>query len=252
MKRNLKNRNESYQWLFSVHGGHSKDFCEHARGSLISIVKKAINLNMPIYGITEHAPRLENKYLYPEERDKGLTPLDLLKRYEKYCERISELQKCFQDSITLLKGLEIEIVPEDSYVDIMKKLIWDGNIEYIVGSVHWVYDIPFDFSKEEFNRGVKKFGLVKLIKRYYELLRDMVVKLKPEVVGHFDLITCYIPSDELIRLYPKIEKDIDNTLEVIKRSKALLEVNTSGFRKVINRCFPDVYILKKVKEISIP
>ncbi len=241
-----------FPWFFSVHGGHSKNFCEHARGNLINIIKKAISLKMSVYGITEHAPRVSYKHLYPEEINRGLTPEDLLRKFDEYCKTISKFQKQFQNSIVLTKGLEIEVVPRDSYVEITRKLVRDGDIEYIIGSVHWVDDIPFDLSKDEFTRAVNKFGLVKLIKRYYEILRDMVSKLEPAVVGHLDLITCFLSNEELTPLYPKIEKDIEHTLETVKKHGALLEVNTSGYRKEIKRAFPDAYILCKAKEIGIP
>ncbi|MCX8065863.1 MAG: histidinol-phosphatase [Candidatus Hydrogenedentes bacterium] len=250
MKKNSEDK--SNLWFFSLHGGHSKDFCEHARGSLNAIINKAISINMSVYGITEHAPRTEYKYLYPEEIEAKLTPRDLLQRYIKYCKTTSDLQSKFQNSITILKGLEIEVVPLDKYVEITKNLIEEGNIEYIVGSVHWVDDIPFDFSVDEFKRASNKYGLVNLVRRYYEILRRMVSELRPQIVGHLDLITCFLSSEELNKIYPMIGKDIEDTLELIKKYDLLLEVNTSGYRKPIKRAFPDIYILKKAKEINIP
>lgn len=252
MEKNNRVNPVSTSWFFSLHGGHSKEFCQHARGALRNIVNKAISLKMPIYGITEHAPRLYAKYLYPEEIEANIDPNDLFERYIKYCKTISNLQYEFKNDITLLKGLEIEVVPHDKYVEITKNLIKEGEIEYIVGSVHWIDDIPFDFSQEEFKKALNKFGLLKLIKRYYQIIRDMVSDLKPEIVGHLDLITCFMTSNELCNIYPQIEKDIDRTLEVIKKHNSIIEVNTSGYRKPIKRPFPDVYIIKKAGEIGIP
>ncbi|HOK10255.1 MAG TPA: histidinol-phosphatase [Candidatus Hydrogenedens sp.] len=240
-------------WFFSVHGGHSKEFCDHADSPIEQMILRAIEIGMPVFGISEHAPRNHEKYLYPEEIELNRTPDSLIKTFHRYCDTIEHLQKKYAQQITLLKGLEIEVVPTDSYVEFSKKIIKEGNIEYIVGSVHWVNDIMTDFSKETFEEAIKTFnGLENLMVSYYQTLIDMVNNIKPDIVAHFDLITCFLKPDELPTPSPKITKIIEKALEAIKQNNCLLELNTSGLRKPIQRIFPDSIIIQQAKELSIP
>ena len=60
---------------FSYHGGHSGEFCGHAKGQLSAVVQAALERGFTTYGLSEHAPRYELQHLYPEEA--GLTPVDV-------------------------------------------------------------------------------------------------------------------------------------------------------------------------------
>jgi histidinol-phosphatase (PHP family) len=51
---------------FSFHT-HSGEFCNHASGSLEEVVLRAIELKFDTIGLTEHVPRFEQEFLYPEE-----------------------------------------------------------------------------------------------------------------------------------------------------------------------------------------
>ena len=240
-------------WLFSVHGGHSKEFCDHADSFIEEIIHRAIELGMPVYGISEHAPRNHTKYLYPEEIDMNWTPEVLMNKFYSYCKTVEKLQDKYMSQITLLKGLEIEVVPPDDYVSFTQELVHKGNIEYIIGSVHWVNGYMIDYSRDKFNEAVKAhYGLENLVVAYYQTLKDMVKSIKPDIVAHFDLITCFLEPEEIpAYTHPQINA-IEQALEEIKSNNCLLELNTSGLRKPINRIFPDKFIIKKSNELKIP
>lgn len=51
---------------FSLHS-HSGQFCGHAQNDLEEMVQRAIELQMPLYSLTEHMPRTHDGDLYPEE-----------------------------------------------------------------------------------------------------------------------------------------------------------------------------------------
>ncbi len=240
-------------WFFSVHGGHSNEFCDHADSSIEEIIHRAIELNMPVYGFSEHAPRNQKKYLYPEEIEKQKTPENLINSFYSYCKTLEILQKKYTSQITLLKGLEIEVVPPDEYISFSQKLIKEGNIEYIVGSVHWVNGYMTDFSPETFKKAVEAHqGLENLMIDYYKTLKDMITSLKPDIVAHFDLITCFLKQKEIPKYTPKLINIIEQTLEEVKKNNCIMELNTSGLRKPINRIFPDILIIQKSAELKIP
>lgn len=240
-------------WLFSVHGGHSKEFCDHADSHIEEIVQRAIELGMPVYGISEHAPRNHTKYLYPEEIEMNWTPEVLMDKFYSYCKTVEKLQNEYMSKIKLLKGLEIEVVPPDDYVSFTQKLIREGNIEYTVGSVHWVNGYMIDYSRDAFIQAIKAHsGVENLIVAYYQTLKDMVKSVKPDIVAHFDLISCFLEPKEVHAYTTRQFHAIEQALEEIKDNNCLLELNTSGLRKPINRLFPDKFIIQKSNELGIP
>ena len=66
---------------FSYHGGHSGEFCGHAKGQLAAVVAAAVEAGFSTYGLSEHAPRYRREHLYPEEQN--LTPEDLVELFRR-------------------------------------------------------------------------------------------------------------------------------------------------------------------------
>ena len=87
--------------------------------------------------------------------------------------------------------------------------------EYIVGSVHYVAGHIIDYREEDFQQAVRACGgLEQTILRYYETVTRMVRALRPEVVGHLDLIARSI-RDEALLTAPPVRKAVDACLESI-------------------------------------
>ena len=59
--------------LISLHGGHSGEFCSHARDGLENIILRYMDLGFTRVGITEHVPPSHADFLYPDEKNLGLT-----------------------------------------------------------------------------------------------------------------------------------------------------------------------------------
>ena len=49
------------------HHSHSGQFCGHAVDSLEDVVKRAVEMKMEVFALTEHMPRDQIEDLYPEE-----------------------------------------------------------------------------------------------------------------------------------------------------------------------------------------
>src|SRR6185295_16088033 len=115
-------------------GGHSGEFCGHAKGQLSAVVQAAIDAGFSTYGLSEHAPRFHVQHLYPEEA--GLVPADLARTFERYVRTALELRERHADRLELLIGFETEALPVESWVAKMRKLRESAPFDYIVGSVH--------------------------------------------------------------------------------------------------------------------
>jgi len=58
--------------LISLHGGHSGEFCSHAKDDLEDILLRYMDLGFTRVGITEHIPPSREDFLYPDEQNLGL------------------------------------------------------------------------------------------------------------------------------------------------------------------------------------
>ena len=66
-------------WKVSLHGGHSGAYCDHATGSLTEVLDAAVAFGYSTFGVTEHAPRVHEKFLFEEE---------IRKCWEEYTEQV--------------------------------------------------------------------------------------------------------------------------------------------------------------------
>ncbi len=136
--------------LISLHGGHSGQYCNHAVDLLEDIILKYIALGFTKVGITEHVPPINDQFLYPDEKKLNLTADDLNKRFENYFNELNALKKKYAFKIKIFAGMETETYA--GYVDHIKKLISKFHPDYIVGSVHHIDNICFDYSKKAMTR----------------------------------------------------------------------------------------------------
>ena len=236
--------------MVSLHGGHSGEFCEHARGTLREIVDAAAEFS--IYGITEHAPRSDSRFLYDSERAKGYDVERLHREFEAYSRESLRLQRQTQSSLQILRGFETEAVPSSSYVESMLALRREHNFDYVVGSVHHVRDISFDESPQRFQEVMAACGgLEPLMERYYGLVEEMIHGLRPEIVGHLDLPRLYAPKGADL-CTPRIRRAAETVIEAAKTHNCILDLNTAGWRKGLPDPFPAPWLVRSAAEAGVP
>ena len=235
----------------SIHGGHSGQFCSHASDSLEDIIRRYIELQFPWVGITEHCPPGNDKLIYPEEKQEGLTSEKLLQRFKKYIRECRRLQKKYGREIRIFVGMEIETCT--GYEKFVPWLINKVQPDYIVGSVHFVEDIGFDYSKKEYIRAIEKTGGTDaLYNCYFDLQFEMISLLKPDVVGHFDLIRLFDDNYVTRIRRPGIQKRIERNLQLIKDLGLILDLNLRSLAKGAGEPYPAAAILDRACELKIP
>jgi histidinol-phosphatase (PHP family) len=144
----------------SLHGGHSGQYCNHARDLLEDIILRYIDLGFKRVGITEHIPPVNDDFLYPEEKALHLTGDDLYKRFKDYFKTLNNLKTKYSAAIKIYVGMETEAYT--GYIPHVKALISTFQPDYIVGSVHHINDIYFDYSKKTMKRPLPRAGPVTL------------------------------------------------------------------------------------------
>lgn len=233
---------------FSNYHTHTS-FCDGASHPDL-YVQKAIELGMKNLGFSSHAPLpLDNKFsLKYEDINNYVNLLDILK--QKY-----------HDKINIFIGLEADYIPDISYSFSMFKIKF--NFEYIIGSVHlvknpennklWFIDGP---DIEQYDKGLKIVfdnDIKKGVTAYYKQIQEMVSTQKPDIIGHLDKIKMNNQNRFFNESDIWYQQLIDETLDIIKQSGLIVEINTRGIYK--NRTFdffPSYEILKKINKLNIP
>jgi len=236
--------------LISLHGGHSGQYCYHARDLLEDIIQRYIELGFTKVGITEHVPPINDQFLYPDEKELNLTAADLHKSFKDYFKQINALKKKYASQIKIFAGMETETYT--GYADYIKRLILKFHPDYIVGSVHHVDDMCFDYSKEEYDRVVLACGSYEaMYEKYFDLQYEMIKKLKPFVVGHFDLIRIYDTDFPKRLMLHKIDQKIKRNLKLIKSLNLVMDFNLRPLSKGGKDPYIADSILKNAKKMEI-
>lgn len=234
---------------FSYHGGHSGEFCDHAKSTLEEVIDAAIARGFTHYGLSEHCPRYRVGDLYPGEEALGVA--GLATAFEGYVKRAFELREVRAGQIELLIGFETETLPPESWLEVMTGLRHAHPFDYIVGSVHDICGRWLDYSASDTAAlaadlgGPEELGIA-----YFDQVTDMVEQLKPDIVAHLDLVRKYevsgfVFSDRVVRV-------IDRTLDAIKANGAVLDVNCAAFRNGYGPVYPLPQILERAQRMGIP
>ncbi|GIV14869.1 MAG: putative histidinol-phosphatase [Armatimonadota bacterium] len=238
-------------WMVSLHGGHSSEFCDHAHSPLREMLEAAVQAGYHTFGVTEHAPRVEARFLYPNEIALGWDVPKIIADFERYAQTLPALVEEFASRLVVLRGFEIEVVPAASYVQLMQEYRQRYQFEYIVGSVHYVDEISIDGSVEDFQRAMETAGgLESLAVRYYRTVAQMVEALRPEVVAHLDLIKLHghrFGSCDT----PMIRRAVEEALEAIRERDGIIEVNTAGYRKGLGEPYPASWLVQMAHRMGI-
>ena len=236
--------------LVSVHGGHSGEFCTHARDTLEKVVQEYIKKRFSWVGITEHIPPVNDQYLYPEEIEEGLDADKMYPRFVQYIITCRTLQRKFASKIKIYVGFESEAYKGSKRF--VKKLIKLFQPDYIVGSVHHVDAFMIDFSKEYYDNAAKALGgLDKLYCKYFDTQYKMLQRLKPAVVGHFDLIRDFDPDYRDRLQKPGIQKRVQRNLEFIKKNNLILDLSVRALYKGADEPYITRSILQQARDMEI-
>ena len=234
---------------FSYHGGHSGEFCGHAKGQLSDVVQTALDRGFTTYGLSEHAPRWQREHLYPEEAAR--TPLDLLETFERYAQSATALRDRYADRLEILVGFETEALPIGSWPSRMRELRDTLPFDYIVGSVHSIGDTWIDLNVETSERAaIESGGWEALRVAYFHQLAELIQTLKPEVVGHVDLIRRFEGHDFVFS--PEAMLEVERVLEAARAAGSVIEVNAAPARRGFGPVYPGPQVLARAREMNVP
>jgi len=204
--------------------------CNHATGTTEQYIKRAIEIGIDIYGFSDHAPM----QFEPEYR------MDLAQS-KSYENNILNLKKKYEKDIEILLAYEVDFMSNNIF---MEDDILNSNVDYLIGSVHFIDEWGFD--NPAFIKDYESKNIDDIWRDYFDAIEKMAKSNYFNIVGHLDLI-------KVFKFMPK--KDIKsiayNALKQIKKSNMVLEINSAGLRKPIKEAYPSIPLLELAFELNI-
>jgi histidinol-phosphatase (PHP family) len=176
---------------------------------------------------------------------------------QPYILELSALKK-LNPQLEIYAGLEVDYIP-----GVTSPGLFQRQLDYTIGSIHFVDALPdgvrweVDGPHTKFLDGLEKIFHNKIqdaVTRYFELTRRMLEDSPPTVLGHMDKIkiqnTGHTLFDESEAWY---REEVKKTIETIKRSGTIVEVNTRGiYQKKSDTPYPSPWILEILYQKNIP
>lgn len=169
-----------------------------------------------------------------------------MRETDRYIETIRNLQNEFADKIQIYLGVEEDLIHPSNR----------ENFDYIIGSCHYIckdgrlYSV--DGSMECYQTCLSLFDgdILHYAEAYYETFCAYIQKRRPDIVGHFDLITKFDEQNgyELMhnRDYIRLA---ENYLDVALSSGCIFEVNTGAIARGMRTTpYPSVDLLYRMKK----
>ena len=233
----------------SVHGGHSGQFCHHAKDSLEDVIKAYIDQGFTWVGITEHMAPLSDAFRYPDEAEDQQSAAFLREQFFSYFDECQKLKNKYSDQIEIFSAFETETY--EGAQAFVNHLVEELKPDYLVGSVHHVNSICIDYDEGHFRQAVTTTGsLEALYLDYFDAQFEMLQALEPAVVGHFDLIRKFDPDYLHTLKNKKIWQRVKRNLDFIARKNLILDFNLRGFDKASEQ-YPSMPVLKEALAMGI-
>jgi histidinol-phosphatase (PHP family) len=190
-------------------------------------------------------PRYRLADLYPEESEQNLNTNNLETTFTHFLKVARDLKQLHAaSSMKILIGMETEWIYSESRNQIENLR---SQVDYLVGSVHHVESVPIDFSPKLFEQLQTKYGLERVFEMYFDSQFEMLEQIRPEVVGHFDLIRIWTPEAQFSeKVMVKIKRNIKKIVEY----GGLVELNSRAFKKGLNGAYPLPDVLKLMIEMD--
>ncbi|MEA1919646.1 MAG: histidinol-phosphatase [Campylobacterota bacterium] len=203
--------------------------CNHATGSVEEYVLKAIEQKIDVFGFSDHAPMdFDPKYRMSFEQ------------MRIYKESVYHVKHKYADQIEVLFAYEVDYLPGH-----MDDRILNADVDYLIGSVHFLGDWGFD--NPEFIGRYEHKDIDHIWQEYFKLIEAMAKSKQFDIVGHLDLIKVF----KFLPNRPVTEIALA-ALQAIKDSDMVLEINVAGYRKPIAEAYPSQELLELAFRLDIP
>ena len=195
------------------------------------MVQEAIRKNMISIGISDHSfTTFDQRYCMKEHR------------LQDYLAEIRRVRDIYSDRIEVYAGLEY-----DGYSDLENR----ADFDYIIGSCHYIKTWDgyhsVDHAKDEQWSAIETYfskDPMAYAQAYYETYIQRTYAHRPDILGHFDVVTKHGFVDENWADYRRMASE---ALLACMEITPIVEINTgSVIRKWRNSPFPNTFLLKEI------
>jgi histidinol-phosphatase (PHP family) len=224
-------------------------FCD-GRAEAVCFADEAVRKGMVALGFSAHAP-----VTFPTSWT--INPV----RISEYYNEIHRLKRKYDDRLDIYCGLEADFFPDilPEVQALYSGFVWD----YIIGSVHFIsvlqngYRWCIDGPHEEFRKGWREImdnDPLRPVIEYFELTRNMVRTMKPDIIGHVDKIKIQHRQDCIVSdTHPVFRAQLMATLEEIAAAGCIVEVSTRGiYKEQTIDYFPGRWAVAEMYKMGIP
>ena len=234
--------------LVSVHGGHSGEFCGHATDTLADVVQAYVDAGFAWACLTEHMPPPTRAAIPEDEAEWDLPALGT--RFRRYFAEARRLQVARRDEITLYVGFETEACR--GYQAAVRAAKRAFAPDLVVGSVHHVGEILFDYSEANYRRAVAAAGGIEnFYCAYFDRQLELVNAIRPAVVGHFDLVRIFDADYAERWQVPAIAERARRNLARIAELGLILDFNVRALAKGQPEPYPAAPWLREALALGI-
>ncbi|MBR5869016.1 MAG: histidinol-phosphatase [Clostridia bacterium] len=161
----------------------------------------------------------------------GHTPFDssyCMQDTAGYLRTVRDLARQYKDKLQIFAGVE-----EDAEYDLNR-----SDYDYLLGSSHYLRKngvrYPIDSNPECFQTCLEVFDndVLALAENYYSFFVDYILRRKPDIIGHFDLITKFDEmADPIFLQNPDYNRLAVAAIEKAAGSGCVFEVNTGAISR---------------------
>lgn len=211
---------------------HTHSNWSDGKDSMEAVIEAAIEKDFHTIGLSDHSfVPVVAEYCIPLGKEHG------------YRQKLEEMKAAYAGKIDVLAGIEFDydgFVPEESY-------------DYVIGSVHnldiggRLYEVDHDPPHFQALLDACGGSSLEVAKRYYASLAEHTLRVKPDVLGHFDLLTKFSMVEYSDAYWYCAEEAVKAILPAVK----VVEVNTGamsrGWRK---EAYPADLILQLIRSLG--
>lgn len=167
-----------------------------------------------------------------------------------YIKEINRLKEKYQKDIEIYLGIE-----EDAFAPVRR-----ADFDYIIGSSHYIYKnqkyFSVDSGPDYRERCLAAFDgdALSLAQAYYTAFCDYIKTRKPDIIGHFDLITKYDETEAPLFLEnAQYHRLAEMYITEAAKSGCIFEINTGAMAKGLRtHPYPSEDLLYTLKKLDVP
>lgn len=218
--------------LVDYHTHHYR--CGHASGTLTEVIESAIEGGLTEIGLSDHSP------IFHFGDDPHPFPRTAMHRdeFENYVREMQELRDRYGDKIAVRLGVESDYILgwDDFYRDLWNRY----PLDYVIGSVHWLGQWNVFWKELPEGKNTEQ-----IYEEYFTTVQAAARSGIFDILGHLD-----VPKTSG-HMIGEVTPLVRETLQVIADADITIELNTSGWRKSVNDCYPSKEILTSAAELGI-